>query len=179
MNTKNVEVYSETKHYKVVKKNSTQVQLIDSSGENIIVGKEYLRLLDSADDFSSEEKVTQTELSNIIKDNPNKAMSITFTTKDSKKSKRSYEAEKAERKSEILTASISNAEKLLNNLMDNPVLDYTPGKERKIKGYTTGVIAANGNYTFVDAEDDYIPKDCINPQKVQEIIVNNTKYIRK
>ena len=171
--------YSETTFYSEVVRKGGKVQLKNQDGKNIVVEESYLDLLNSADRFEKEEKVTQTVLSEIVKSNPNIAMSILFIKQSKPKSKKAYSQELEERTEKVKQEFLERGAVAIKNALTNPVLDYIPGEERLIKGYPTGTIAANGKYTFCDAEDGYMPKDCIDPQTIMYIVVNNVKYIRK
>ena len=56
-----MKIYSETQFYTEVKRAGDKVQLVNQTGTNIVVPVEYLDTIQSADQFSSEEKKTQTE----------------------------------------------------------------------------------------------------------------------
>ena len=135
--------YSETQFYTEIKRTGGKVQLQNQNGENIIVEESYLDLLNSTDRFDKTEKATMTELSGIIRESPNRAMSICYQKVDKPKTKKAFKEEKESKIKEIQSAKVSEVETLLSNLIDNPILDYIPGEMRLIKGYNPGGIGDN------------------------------------
>lgn len=174
------EILSETSYFIVENVTNIDAELSDSHGNNISIGKEYLeKLLHSADQFIDEKKVSQTELLEVIATNPNKAMSIYFKKADKKKTIKAFKEEKEDKIKEIQNASLNNATKLLEELIDNPILKVIPGEMRLIKGYYTGSQDERGRYSFADMEDKKGLLKQVDPRTVEYVIVGNTKWIKK
>jgi hypothetical protein len=172
--------YSETQFYKEVKRAGNRVQLVNQKGENIIVEKEYLDVINSHDRVKTEEKISQTDIFNIIMANPKTVMSVYYQTKDEKKLVRDLKAEKDAKIKEIQSAKVSDVEKLLSDLIDNPILTFTPGKMRLMKGYHFGHQDERGRIQFKDMEEvnPELLKG-VDPRTLEYAIVNNIKYVKK
>ena len=177
-----MEFYSETKFY-VVEKRATiegikKVQLKDQKGNNIIVNEDALPiLLDSATNFKTTEKVTETELLAMCLSNPAKAMTIVFTKKDEPKTKKAFNEEISLWKENVKTAFLSKGISGLDEFATKPVLDYVPGEDRTIIGYPMAKQNDKDHLEFFEAGVEF-PKQ-INTQNFKEVIVNNVKYIKK
>jgi hypothetical protein len=78
-NLKQGDVLSEAAFYKVEKIVGDKVQLQMDSGESVILNQGYVdSFLTSADQFSKEEKVTKTELAELVSSNPRTVMTVNF-----------------------------------------------------------------------------------------------------
>ena len=176
-------IYSENQFYTEVKRVGDKVQLVNQLGTNIVVPVEYLDKIQSADNFKSEEKLSQTDLINIVLANPRTAMTIYFRKKDKKKSKIALKKEKQAKIDEIQLAPASKVASLLQDLMDNPILENIPGEMREIKGYYTGTQDDRGRFQFMDMQTDArgnrnVVKG-VDSWTIQFVIVNNIKYTLK
>jgi len=175
------QIFSEVQFYTVVKTAGDKVQLINANKENIVVGQDYIdKCLQSADTYGKEEKLSQTDIINIIIAHPRTACSIYFKKQDKEKTKKAYNEEKAKKIEQIKNAKVSEVEALLSNLIDNPILNIIPGEMRLIKGYHSGTQDERGRINFIDMEDTTIsvPK-AVDPRTVEYVIINNTKYLSK
>ena len=170
-----------TNYFTVKEVNGQMVILTNQNGQDLKSNLETVKkAMQSADEYSKEKEVTQTQLSEIIKENKNIAMSIYYQKSDKSKSKKAFNEEKATKIDEIKLAPTSKVAGLLEDLMDNPILPYIPGEMRLIKGYYPGGIGNNGFFPFVDVEDNYTLKsEAVNPRTIVHVIVNDVKYIKK
>ena len=89
----------------------------------------------SGDSYSKEEKVTKTELNDLILKTVNTVITINFDKKDTPKTKKDYLAELDSRAESLKNEFLSKGVTALKEALANPVLDYTPGENRTIRGY--------------------------------------------
>lgn len=172
---------SETSYYTVkeVKANGDVVANIVGTTQEVTLSKEYVAtLLKSADQFTSTEKVNQTDLIKMCLANPRTAMTIYFRKADKDKTKKAFEAEKLEAINKVQTARVGEVTALLSDLIDNPITKIIPGEMRTIIGYHEGNQDERGYLQFYDAEKDNVFK-AINTRTFEYIIVNNIKYTLK
>lgn len=160
------EVLSETQYYTVEKTSDDKVQLKNDLGENIVVDSKYVEsCLNSASQYSTEKKVTKTEIANLFINNPLIAMTVNYN--------------KQLDVNEILDDLVGETNKTkIKNLLK--------GEERTMIGRHFGEISDLGRVQFVDME---ITKDTtksydnrlrqVDPRTLNWIIVKNTKYIVK
>lgn len=177
-------ILGETQFYVVDSVNGKEVKLIpEGATEPVTVNDKYVdKFLHSADSFEDTKKDSQTALINAVVSNPRTVMTIEFVKKDEPKTKKAYEAEKLAKVKEIQSARLKkDKEKLLLDLIDNPITKVIPGECRVIKGYHTGNVDDRGRITFFDLEQ---PKGVHNVRQVDSrtikmVIVNGVKYIIK
>ena len=179
-------VLSETSFYKVTKVESDHVVVNTDDGVEVKLSNAYVeKILDVADYFDSEEKKTATELADILLNNPRVAMTVAFYKKDETKPKKVYEAEKKAKIEEIQSASLANASKLLEDLIENPISKVIPGELRIIKGRHEGHQNDLGRLHFVDMNLEKTAKDRddrerqVDPRTIQYVIVRGVKYSLK
>lgn len=177
----------------VVKDIQTSVVVVkDEFGNEVTIGNKYVEnVLCCADYFEKEEKKSMTELAEIFISSPRIAMTVAFYKKDTPKTKKAYEAEKAAKITEIQNASLANASKLLNDLIENPISKVIPGELRIMKGRHYGHIDELGRIHFIDMEIEKEIKPSkdggeydsrkreVDPRTIQWLIVNKTKYSLK
>lgn len=181
-------ILSETSFY-VVKafEAGDKVVVTDDFGHEIRLGKRYVEeICVSADNFTSEEKKSMTELAEIFINSPRVACTVCYITKPTEKLKKDWEAEKAAKIAEIQNASLSSAPKLLSELIDNPITKTIPGHERVMKGRHYGHVDDLGRVHFIDMElkkdpsKDYDTRSRqVDPRTIQWLIVNKVKYSLK
>jgi hypothetical protein len=174
-------VLSENSYFKVLSINKDNVTVIDTNGIKSNISNDYVeQILDSADYFTKEEKKTKTELADLLINNPRVAMTVAFYKQDTPKTAKAYKAEKDAKINQIINASLGNTQKLLEELVDNPILKYVPGALRVIKGFhRSSDVDELGRITFIDMElDGEIDsrKRLIDTRTIQSIIFNNVKY---
>lgn len=190
MNTKELKkgsILSETSFFTVKEVVGNAINVIDDLGNELQIGLPYVEaVLQSADIFVKEDKKTMTELADILINNPRVAMTVAFFKKDVVKTQRAYKAEKEEAIKKVQEASLANAAKLLENLIDNPISKVIPGELRVMKGRHYGQMDDLGRVHFVDMEQvkgDKPESDArmrqIDPRTIQYIIVGGVKFTLK
>jgi hypothetical protein len=180
-------VLSETSFYVVKDVKPTEVIVKDEFGNEVKIGKPYVeKVLCSADYWESEEKKTMTELADIFIHSPRIAMTVAFYKKDTPKTKKDFEAEKAAKVKEIQNASLATASKLIEDLIEHPLSKVIPGQLRVMKGRHYGHLDDLGRVHFIDMElDKESDKDYdtrkreVDPRTIQWLIVNKVKYTLK
>lgn len=183
VNTKKLvkgEILSETSYFTVKEVKSQSTSVTDSNGNELEIGNSYIeKVLNSADQFDNTIELNQTEVIAKFIESSRVATSVHFRKADKPKTKKAFNAEKVSKREEIMLAPTSKVPALLDNLMDNPILDYIPGEMRTMKGYHEGSIDDRGRVQFKDMEDPKGFMKQVDPRTIQWIIVNNTKYIVK
>lgn len=174
-------ILSENSYFKILAVNSNNITVQDINGVKSNIGNDYVeQVLDVADYFTTEEKKTKTELADLLINNPRVAMTVAFYKQDTPKTAKAYKAEKDAKINQIINASLGNTQKLLEELVDNPILKYVPGALRVIKGFhRSSDVDELGRITFIDMElDGEIDsrKRLIDTRTIQSIIFNNVKY---
>ena len=180
-------ILSESSFFVVKEVKPAGVVVTDEQGNEITIGDKYVeKVLNCADYFESEEKKTVTELAEIFISSPRIAMTIAFYKKDTPKTKKAYEAEKASKVTEIQNASLATAAKLIEDLIENPISKVIPGELRIMKGRHYSHIDELGRIHFIDME---LPKEAgkdydtrkreVDPRTIQWLIVNKVKYTLK
>jgi len=180
-------ILSETSFYVVQSVTGGKVVVLDDHGHSINLSDRYVKeICISADSYDSEEERTMTELAEIFKNSPRIAMTVAYVTKPTEKTKKDFDAEKANKIREIQNASLSNATALLNDLIENPITKEIPGKLRVMKGRHYGHMGDLGRIDFIDMEltrdvtKDYDTRTRqVDPRTIQWLIVNKVKYTRK
>ena len=173
-------ILGESQYYVVEKIAGDRVQLKTDAG-SVVVDKGYVeKYLNSAEQFTTEEKITKTQIADILINNPRIVMTVAFYKQDKPKTKKAFEAEKQTKIEEIKSAPIGKVESLLNDLIENPILTYIPGELRIMKGRHYGEIDELGRIQFVDMEiADKNNMRQVDPRTVQWIIVGDKKYTLK
>lgn len=173
-------ILSENSFYVVKSVLPTSVVVTDDHGNEITIGNEYVdQILSSADHFSGEEKKTMTELADLFINSPRIAMTVAFYKKDKPKTKTAYKKEVATAIKKVQEAPVSQIATLLQDLIDNPITNYTPGEFRVMKGRHNGNMNDLGRMEFMDMEDKSGFVKQVDPRTIQYIIVNNIKYTLK
>lgn len=176
-NLKPGDVLSETAFYKVEKIVGDRVQLQVDNGESVILNQGYVdSLLTSADQFEKTEKVTRTEMSEILLSHPRTAVTVSFNK----------QVESASVVTEIQEAYSNTAPKDLPATLKKVVAKALVGEERLIVGRHYGGQDEYGRLPFVDMNidrdfsksyDNRLRK--VDTRTLNWIIVDNTKYIVK
>lgn len=158
----------------------------EASGKKISITNSYVEdLLCAADTYVTESPKNKTELADLFLSNTRIVMTVCFTTAEKKKTNKAYEAEKAAKIAEINRAGATAKAKLINDLIDNPILRVTPGELRVIKGRHYGQMNDLGRINFIDMEADKGtgPHDGrlrqVDPRTIEYLIFNNIKYVLK
>lgn len=180
-------ILSETSFFKVKEVTPKIVIVLDEMGNEVAISYGYVeKVLNSADSFESEEKKTMTELAEIFIGSPRIAMTVAFYKKDTVKTKKAYEAEKAKLIENITNARVSDVPVLLSELIENPLSKVIPGELRVMKGRHYGNVDELGRIQFVDMElEKEAGKDYdsrlrqVDPRTIKFLILNNVKYSLK
>lgn len=170
-------VLSETQYYKVVKKVGDKVEFVTDNGETVTVNRGYVEsLIVSADQYSREEKITRTELAEMLIQNRNVVMTLNFN-------KQVKEADVA---AEIQAAYENSTPKEFAAKMKKAVKKGLNGEERTMTGRHHGGKDDFGRLHFIDMD---ILKDAsksydtrqrlVDPRTLNWLIVNGVKYIAK
>jgi hypothetical protein len=174
-------IYSMTNYFVIKEVNGSNVLLTNQNGQDMKSNLNTVQnAMQSADNYTKEEALNQTELINVVLSNPRTAMSIHFQKQDSTKTKKVYEAEIQIQAEEVQKALLAKGMPGVMEILKNPVKDYVPGEMRLIKGYYTGTQDERGRLNFIDMEDDKVktPKG-VDTRTIEYVIVNNVKYIKK
>ena len=79
---------------------------------------------------------------------------------------------------------VANAAKeLVQHLLSNPVLPYTEGEERVLRGYKIQFVSRDGRYDCVDMDIERTDKESgirpVNILTIKWLIYNGVKYVVK
>jgi len=181
-NLKHGTVLSEAQFYVVAKISGNEVQLTTDSGENVIIGKDYVEgLLVSADQYSSEKVVNKTEAAQIFLAASNIAVTVNFNTKvDAKVAKDAIKALYPNTGGKF--ASKADFDKKVNEA----IKDVVEGKERTMVGRHFGELNDLGRVNFIDME---VAKDKtktydnrqrqVDPRTINWMVIKGIKYLVK
>ena len=172
-------IYSESQYYTEIKRTSTQIQLVNQAGVNFVMPLNYLEVLDSADTFTSTVKLNQTELIKKLMESSRVACSIYFQKASKVKTKKAFKEELAKWTEDVKDAFLDKGISGLNSFATNPVLKYTEGEMREIKGYHLGITDERGRLVFKDMEDSSTFMKAVDLRTIEYIIVQDVKYIKK
>jgi hypothetical protein len=180
-------ILSETSFYVVKELQNKVVVVVDDFGNELQIGNPYVeRILQSADYFNSEVPKNMTELAEIFVNSPRVALTVCYTTKDTAKTKKDYTAEVQEAITSVQNAKIGDVNKILTNLIENPISKFTPGALRIMRGRHYGSQDDFGRVHFIDMEltkdptKDYDTRQRqVDPRTIQYIIVGGVKYTLK
>ena len=115
-------VLSESSFFTVKELKSDHIIAVDDSGNEMKIGNPYVeKVLIAADYFEKEEKRTATQLAELFIGSSNIAISVGYYKKDTEKSKRAYDIEVQAAIAKVQNAKLSDAPKLLKELIENPI----------------------------------------------------------
>lgn len=173
------DVLSEFSTFTVEEVLANGITVKDKFGNSVEIGTSYVeRVLCSDSQFTEQQAVTRTELSEIVASNKNVAMQVYFKKADTKKTKKAYNQELDDRASLLESEFMNKGRSVLKDALINPVLPYIEGEMRIMRGYSLGTKNAQGLLEFIDVEDDSKVKQ-VNPRTLEYVVVNNIKYSRK
>jgi hypothetical protein len=180
-------ILSETSFYVVKEVQTKAVVVVDDMGNELTIGNPYVeKILQSADYFESTEPKSMTELADKFLNSPRVAMTVCFITKETPKTKKAYDAELVEAADKVRNAKIGDVDKILLNLLKNPISTTIPGNQRVMRGRHYGHQDDLGRVTFIDMElnrdlsKDYDTRNRnVDPRTIQWLIVGKTKYTLK
>lgn len=177
-------ILSETQYYTVEKIAGDKVQVANTAGTSIVLEKGYVEsCIETADQYTKEEKISGTELINIVLANARVAMTIYFQKQDTKKKVKDFKAELTARAEQLKADFMDKGAVALEEALQNPVTKVIPGEMREMKGYFIGTQDERGRLQFMDMELDSrgqknVPKG-VDSRTIQYVIVNNVKYTLK
>ena len=178
------EVLSETQYYKVEKMSGDKVQLVNDNGERIVVNAEYVDgQLSSANQFSKEQKVTRTEMADIMLNNARTAITVNYN-KQVKESDVAAELEK-EVANAYNTSTPSEVGAKIKKAVKASIKKSMQGVERTMIGIHYGSVNEFGRLQFIDMEEEVKPGGYdnrlkqVDPRTLNWLIVNDIKYVIK
>lgn len=179
-------VLSETSFFVVTNVTPQGIVVKDDNGASLNISTEYVEnILQSGEQFITEEKKTMTELADILLANPRVAMTVCFRKADVTKGKKVFEAEKAAKILAIQNAKVSEVEGLLSDMIENPLSRIIPGEMRIMVGRHEAKRDDLGRLTMIDMQQEKgtavhdARVRLVDPRSVSYIIVGNVKYSLK
>lgn len=183
------EILSETAFY-VVKNVATNgnVEVLDDNGNQITLGKGYVDsdILMSAEQFTSTEEKTATELAELFLNSPRIAMTVEYMKKDTPKTKTAFKKEVLAWTENVKNEFMSNGISALEKYATQPVLPYTPGQARVMRGRHYGGADDFGRVAFIDMEEERGTNPAhdgrirqVDPRTLMSITVAGVKYTKK
>lgn len=172
------EVLSETSFYKVEKIVGNKVQLGAENGDSVIFDEGYVNaFLASANQFTKEEAVTRTEMSEIMVKNAFRAITVNFNK----------QIKEGDIQKEIQEAYENSTPKEFTAKMKAAVKKGLTGEERTMKGYHFGNQDEFGRVHMIDMDidRDFSKSTWDNRQRQVDtrtlnwLIVGDTKYTIK
>jgi len=168
---------SETQYYSVVKIVGDKIQLVNGIEQNIVVDKAYVEeCLISGEQFTKEEKVTKTDLTNMFLANPNVVFTVSFNK----------QVKEADVVKEIMETYGDSTPKTMETAVKKAVKRALAGEERILVGYHTGVQDEFGRISAIDMNlEKTVGKDydtrlrLVDPRQLNFLILKGTKYIVK
>ena len=183
------EILSETAFYVVSKvERNGNINVVDDLGNQITLSKAYVDsdILNSAESFTSVEEKTATELAELFLTSPRIAMSVEFLKKDTPKTKTALKKEIAEWTENVKNEFMSKGISAIEKYATEPVLPYTPGKARVMKGRHYGGADEFGRVTFIDMEQSKGDNPAhdgrmrqVDPRTLISLVIAGVKYTKK
>ncbi len=176
-NLKPGQVLSETAFYKVEKVVGNEAQFQAENGDSVILNEGYVNsFLLSGDNYSKEEAVTRTEMSDILLRNPFRAMTVNFNK----------QVKETDIIKEIQDAHDNSTPKEFTAKMKAAIKRSMAGEERTMVGRHFGSQDEFGRVQFVDMGIDRdFSKDYDTRQRLMDtrtlnwMVVNDIKYTIK
>lgn len=174
-NLKKGDVLSETQFYTVEKLTSEKVQFKTDNNTPVVLDKGYVEsLLVSADQFDSVEKVTRTELAELLVKSSMVAITVNFNK----------QVDAKDVLAEILDAHKNTAPKDVEKEFKKAIKKALEGEERTIVGRHGGHVNEFGRLSFVDmqiernlAKPEYDNRlRQVDPRTVNWLILRGVKY---
>ena len=169
-------IISEIQYFKVEKIVGDKVQAAPLNGKSVVLDKGYVESqVISADQFTTEKTINKTEAANLLLNNPNTAMEVSFNKQvkpaDVKKDMKALYPNKGK------IVAQKDFEKSVYTILKG-ALEGTP---RIMRGYHEGNLTELGRVNFIDME---VPKGehpmrQIDQRSINHIILKGTKYIVK
>ena len=171
------DICSETQFYTVSKIVGDKVQLRNDSGTDIVVDNKYAEAcLNSADQFTSEEKITMTEAAAKFIASTGVAITVNFNK----------QVKEADVVKEIMEAYSSSTPKEIESKVKKSIKSALTGIERVMRGRHYGSMNELGRIQFIDMEEprdsakDYDPRmRLVDPRTINWFICRGVKYVVK
>ena len=170
------EVLSELQFYTVSRVEGGNVILNSDNGQEVVVSKKYAeKMLNSASNYTTTEKVTRTELVGLFLSSPRLAMTVNFNKKVKETEIQKAIVDLYPNKGKLVSeAEFKKKVKSALNLK---------GEERTMVGRHYGSQDENGRVHFIDMEQKYdASKDydtrsrLVDPRTLNWIVVDGVKY---
>ena len=174
------EVLAETAFYE-----ATGLAILKNDNDREVkIGAKYVEeLLESADYFEREEELNQTDLITKFAEGKRLPMTVHFVKKQEAKKAGDYKKEVKDAIEKVQNAKVSEVEKLLTNLITNPIEKLLPDEERTAIGRHYGVTNEFGRYPFIDMGKEKGTNPAhdgrqiqVDPRTLQFVIVDKVKY---
>lgn len=202
-NLKQGDVLSESSHYIVDRVQGNTVHVIHfESGDPTVIAADYLKkYANSADTYTEVVEVTKEDkrdgtpgIRSIFEGiHSQQVFTVCFKKQDKPKSKRAYEEEVASIVSSFSEEidAVKNSKKgvakaakeLVQHLLNNPVLPYTEGEDRVLRGYKIQFVSRDGRYDCVDMGIKRTDKESgvrpVNINTIKWLIYDGVKYVVK
>lgn len=160
------EVLSETQYYVVEEIKGNKVQLKNDIGENVVVDGDYVnKLLTSANQYTTEKKVSRTEIANLFINNPLIAMTVNYNKQ----------------------LDVNDViDDLVRSTSKTEIKNLLKGEERTMIGRHFGELTDLGRIQFVDMQverdkskgyDNRLRQ--VDPRTINYLILKGTKYTVK
>lgn len=169
-------ILSETQYYTVEKVVGEKVQLKTDNDELIVIDKNYLPFLNSADQYIEMVKVSKTEATNIFLSNPNIAMEVNFNK----------QVKETDVVKELMEAYEGSTIKSMEAAFKKTIKKALSGEERTIRGRHNGNQDEFGRVHFTDMEIEKnasssydVRHRLVDPRTLNYLIVNGIKYVVK
>lgn len=196
------DVLSESSHYKVLYKSFDIVLSHYESGEEVTIGRDYIKkFLNSGDEFTEVVEVTKEDkkdgtlgIRSIFENiHSGQVFTVCFKKQDKPKSKKKLQdeinavVEKFSNSIDKVKANkkgVAEASKLLvTELINHPILPYEEGEDRILRGYKIQFESRDGRYDCVDMDIKKTEKESgirpVNINSIRWIIFNGVKYVVK
>lgn len=176
-NLKQGDVLSESAFYKVEKVSGDKVQLQMDNGESVVLNQGYVdSFLTSADQFSKTEKITRTEMAELIMSHPRLVMTVNYNK----------QVKAVDVIAEIEEMYQNSTPKEITTKLKKSVNKALTGEERLIVGRHYGTKDSGGRLQFIDMnEAKDLTKDYDTRQRLVDMrtlnwaIINDVKYTVK
>ncbi len=151
--------------------------VIDAHGNEGEINKKYIEtIMKSANQYTSTEKMSRTDVIKKLEENPRISCSVYFRKKDGEKKVGAFKAEVAAKIAEAENATVKQIGAIVENLIKDPLTKVIPGEMRLIKGYHHSTRDAAGRLQFTDMEALPIMVKGVDTRTIEYIIVDNVKY---
>lgn len=195
------DVFSESSHYVFLGKenNKNHFSHVESKKTVTLDDKYVEELLVTADQYFTEQKIGKEDkkdgtlgirslFENITTD---EVFTVCFKKADKDLSKKAYEEAKTKQITDALakiekaqkgkTGVTEEAKKLLKEIQNNPVLPYTEGEERVLKGYKVQFSSRDGRYDCFDMDFPDGPTGAnvrpVNINSLVFLVYKGVKYV--